>query len=384
VSRRIAVLVALVAVVAGLAAQAAAPSPKLMKGIYDEAQTLYGNPDRTFPVLGQLKTQALRVNLYWGHPRFGASLARPFDFQDADEFGKYEWGIYDRLVLYASQYKIKVIFSIVGTPKWANGGKGYNVPPTNSADLKRFAYTAARRYGGSYQNAEGVYLPAVRHWLAWNEPNNPIFLRTQFKKVAGKFVIQSARDYAKICNAVVTGVKSTLFRGNLVACGVTGPRGNNSPKAPRASVSPLAFLRAMKTAGAKGFDAYAHHPYSGGASQEPTKSPPLIKGKPGTAVELGNIDVLITELTRLYGRKPLWITEFAVQTNPPDRTFGVSNLLQARYLAQAFALARKHPRIDMMLWFLLRDEAFLDGWQSGFFTAGGKKKPSFNAFRDLR
>ena len=46
----------------------------------------------------------------------------------------------------------------------------------------------------------------MRQWLAWNEPNNPAFLRPQFKKVKGKDVIQSAIDYAKICNAIVKGV----------------------------------------------------------------------------------------------------------------------------------------------------------------------------------
>jgi len=37
----------------------------------------------------------------------------------------------------------------------------------------------------------------------------------------------------------------------------------------------------------------------------------------------------------------------------------------------------------MMLWFLIRDEGRLSGWQSGFFTAGGKRKPSYSAFRAL-
>ena len=46
-------------------------------------------------------------------------------------------------------------------------------------------------------------------------------------------------------------------------------------------------------------------------------------------------------------------------------------------------MARKNPRITMMLWFLLRDEGRLGGWQSGLFTVGGKKKPAYNAFRRL-
>ena len=36
-----------------------------------------------------------------------------------------------------------------------------------------------------------------------------------------------------------------------------------------------------------------------------------------------------------------------------------------------------------MCWFLLRDETRLAGWQSGLLTAGGKRKPAFNAFRLL-
>jgi hypothetical protein len=34
----------------------------------------------------------------------------------------------------------------------------------------------------------------------------------------------------------------------------------------------------------------------------------------------------------------------------------------------------------MMLWFLLKDEPQLGGWQSGLLTFGGKRKPSYAAF----
>jgi hypothetical protein len=52
-------------------------------------------------------------------------------------------------------------------------------------------------------------------------------------------------------------------------------------------------------------------------------------------------------------------------------------------MKQAYAIARKNPRIDMMLWFLLRDEPNLGGWQSGLLTRTGQKKPAFNVFRLL-
>jgi hypothetical protein len=37
----------------------------------------------------------------------------------------------------------------------------------------------------------------------------------------------------------------------------------------------------------------------------------------------------------------------------------------------------------MMLWFLLKDDPVLGGWQSGLTTASGRKKPAFTAFRNL-
>jgi hypothetical protein len=219
----------------------------------------------------------------------------------------------------------------------------------------------------------------VKEWLAWNEPNNPLFLAPQYK---GK-TIQSAVDYAKICTAVYQGVHATLINGERVGCGVTAPRGNNNPSSARPSVSPLAFLRAVKKAGLKTFDAWAHHPYYSGPSDKPDTKPLTKKGAPPTAVTLGNFSELTKLLTQLYGNKRIWITEYGYQTNPPDRLFGVSYAKQSAYLTQAFAIARKNPRVDMMLWFLLRDEPGLAGWQSGLLTASGKKKPAFGAFQKL-
>src|SRR5206468_10286750 len=56
--------------------------------------------------------------------------------------------------------------------------------------------------------------------------------------------------------------------------------------------------------------------------------------------------------------------------------------LQAAYMSQAYAIARKNSRIDMMLWFMIRDDPNIrTGWQSGLETIQNKKKPSWNVFR---
>jgi hypothetical protein len=346
----------------------------MLVGLLDEA-ALYDEPSSVFPLLQQARTQVLRVNLYWGGSA-GVATARPESATDPDD-PAYNWELYDRTVNYAAQHRIRVLFSIYGTPRWANRGAGLNAPPTRMVDLRNFAYAAARRYSGSWKAPDGRNLPAVRYWLAWNEPNYPIGLKRQFRRVGGRWVIQSAIDYTKICTAVYDGVHRTLLRGTKVGCGVTGPRGNNAPTSSRPTVSPLAFMRALKKAGLRRFDAYAHHPYYGRRTETPTTRPS------STAITLANIGLLTAELSRLWGAKRLWITEYGYQTNPPDRALGVSYAKQAAYMKQAFAMARKNPRIDMMLWFLLRDEPKLGGWQSGLMTRTGKKKPSFNVFRLL-
>ena len=383
-SRRLVLFTATV-VTALLCVPAATASRYLQHGIFDDAQIHYGNPDEVFPVLKQLRTKLIRINLVWGGPNGVAKRrpARPANPADP----AYDWSSYDRTVNYAAQYGMKVVFSIIGTPPWANSAAGVNRVPRNARDLQNFAVAAATRYSGRFKAPDGRNLPPVRHWVAWNEPNNPIFLRPQFVKRGGKHVIQSAIDYAKICNAIVKGVRTTSIGANKVACGVTGPRGNNNAGSLRASTSPIAFLRAMKKAGATGFDAYAHHPYYGKRQETPTTPPPPgARGQAPTAVTLGNINVLVKEVTRLYGNKRIWITEYGYQTNPPDRLFGVTYVQQSRYLTQAYGIAKKHPRIDMFLWFLLQDETrpMASGWESGLISASGARKPAFGAFRALR
>jgi hypothetical protein len=295
----------------------------------------------------------------------------------------YNWTAVDEVVSQAKLNKVRVLAAITGTPRWA--GRAKNRLPRRITDLRLFAHAAAKRYSGTYlvketENERVRRLPAVRHWLAWNEPNNPVFLKPQWKRVGGKWRPQSAFDYAKICSAVYAGVHSTRLGGEKVACGATGPRGNDAPRSSRPSTSPLVFLTWLRRAGLKRFDAYAHHPYYSNRFERPTTVPRSKK-----EVKLGNIGVLIKRLDSLYGgRKRLWITEYGYQTRPPDRLFGVRYATQARYVHQAFAVARKTRRIEMLVWFLIRDERRLSGWQSGVVSARGTRKPAFRAFQKLR
>jgi hypothetical protein len=375
VCRKLSGGIAVAGLVVLVCVSAASASPGLRGGITDSGAAYYHDPAEFYPALEELGVHLLRVHLNWGG-KLGVATRRPREGTDFED-PAYDWHLYDRVALQAERYGVELVFTIFGTPAWANGGGAPTRAPTNATRLREFAYAAATRYSGHYipntDQFDEVYLPAVKYWLAWNEPNNPNWLK---QTSGGKFV--SPRSYARICTAVWQGVHFTNFAGEKVACGGTGPRGNNAPRTSRPSLSPIAFMTLAKRAGLRNLDAYAHHPYYSRPSETPATRPG------GSAVELGNINTLISAVNKLWGKKRIWITEYGWQTRPPDALFGVSFARQAAYVRQSFAIARRNPRIDLMVWFMLRDDTNLGiGWQSGFLTATGKKKPSFSVFARL-
>jgi hypothetical protein len=345
----------------------------MLLGLFDDAVTL-DPATNNFPLLRSLNLQVVRMTLTWGGPG-GVANKRPTHPADPSD-PAYDWARVDQALERANASNVQLLVTIVGTPAWANGGKPPQLPPTSPADLRAFAYAAAERYSGTWlDTASGHVLPRVGLWLAWNEPNNPVFLQPQFTRVNGKWTPEAARSYAQICNAIYAGVHQA-GGPEQVACGATAPRGNNSPSSSRASIAPIAFLNAAKNFGLRRFDAWAMHPYYSFPGETP-------RTKPHDGIGLGNIDTLISDVTRLYGDKPVWITEYGYQTNPPDTIFGVSWDKQAQYLREAYDVARANPRIGLFTWFLLKDSPSLASWQSGLITADGRKKPAFDVFASL-
>ena len=374
------------AVFCALALVSAASAARGMKlGIYDSAQAV-GNTDQAFTQFSELRAQVVRVTLNWRDiaptkPALGTFADPASSAYKWSKPGVYD---YDDVVRKAAARNIRVMFTILYTPAWAGGGTKGQLAPTNMAWLQAFAKAAATRYSGSFTpQGDLTPLPRVRYWTAWNEPNSPNFLKPQYKRVNGRFVIWSARKYAQMCTSVYRGVHAGEVFTGKVACGVTNPGGNNHVRGVRGAPTPLPFIRAFKTGKPK-FDAFAHHPYPSSRFETPS-TPPSSR----TRITLGNLGVLIRELNRLgWGTKRVWLTEYAYQTNPPDGTFGVTPTKQAAYMKQAYSIAKQNRRVDMFIWFLLKDELELGRWQSGLIWSypakNGLKKPSYAAFTALR
>ena len=253
--------------------------------------------------------------------------------------------------------------------------------PRRTIDLRNFAFAAAKRYSGSFHpTPNGPPLPAVRLWVAWNEPNNPVFLKPQFTKISRhKYRLASPRIYAGMCNAIMSGVHLTGLAGEKVACGVTAPRGNNTGTQPRA-VGLAAHLPARPQAGPRALRRLRAPPVLPASERvaRASRRRARARSRSGTSTSCSASSRGSTA-TSTSGSPST-----ATRRIRPTETSASPGSKQASYLSQAYGIARANPRIDMMIWFLVKDEARIgNGWQSGLYTATGRRKPSWQAFRRM-
>jgi hypothetical protein len=340
-----ATLVAGISAVAAFAAGSAEASPSIRYGIEDDAWLLYGpgTLDSRLTELDRLGVDIVRFSLRWDQ----IAQKRPSTARDPDD-PAYAWSDDDLLLKGLRRHGIAAVVTLVGTPSWANGGRSANWEPRSATSFANFAFAAARRYSW------------VHDWSIWNEPNQPAWLRPTSAEVYVERLLNPA--YAQIHAAIPDA---------LVAGGMTSPRGGAG------GVSPVAWIRAMGAAHAR-LDAYAHHPYPNRPQTETPWGPACSSCSTITMAEL---DRLLSEVRRTFGQKRVWLTEYGYQTNPPDRLLGVSPATQARYVASAARRAYLASSVDMLIYYLVQDDAAPEGWQSGLFTASGVEKPSYTAFR---
>jgi hypothetical protein len=315
----------------GVAVEDAPAARGVQFGIQDDAWLEFGPGALSARVakLDRLGLDVVRVTLNWHRtePRAGV----------------YDWGRPDRLLGALRARGLRPVVTVWGSPGWANGGKGPNVAPRRAGDFQRFVEEAALRY------------PYVREWIMWNEPNKATWLRGA-----------SPRTYVtRILNPGYLAVKS-VSRAAKVAGGVTGPRGG------RGGMSPVEFIAGMDRAGAK-LDAYAHHPYPVFPGDTP-----FVGGCKCAVLTLARLERLIRIVDSAFPAARIWLTEYAYQTNPPDR-FGISPELQARYVGEAARRVYGARKVDMLIHYLYRDEPDPARWQSGLETLDGRPKPALYA-----
>jgi Glycosyl hydrolase catalytic core len=340
--RLVFVLGALAALVFAIPATAA---PGALYGVQDDAWLAQGpgTLESRLDELDRLGVDVVRYTLRWDT----IARSRPSDSTDHTD-PAYGWRGADSILRGLRRHGIQPLVTLYGAPRWANGGFGPNYAPTSARTFGDFARAAATRY------------PWVRLWTIWNEPN-----RSQWLQPAN-----AATYVRKLLNPAYASIHAVIPSAR-VGGGMTAPRAGSG------GISPVSWIKSMGSLRAR-LDAYAHHPYPGQPQVETPCGPAC---KNCTTITMADLERLVTLVRKHFGRKRIWLTEFGYQTNPPDIFLGVSPSKQAEYVASAARRVDLAPSVDMLIYFLVRDDSADEGWQSGFTTVNGVKKQAYTAFR---
>ena len=338
--------------VAGCALTVAAAHPagaqaasRIEYGLTDDAWLTDGpgTLDSRLDKLQAIGVKVVRYTLAWNE----IAPTRPAQPTDPTDPG-YDWSSADTVLDGLHARNIDVVLQLLGSPKWANGGRPSNYMPMSGSSFRAFATAAATHYRW------------VTKWLIWNEPNQLRWLRPA-----------SPRLYAlRLLNPGYAAIHG-MIAGAKVAGGGTAPRGGTG------GISPVAFLLGMHAAHAT-LDAYAHNPYP----LDPRHESPVSGGCTRCAtITMATIDKLVRLVAVNFPRARIWLTEYAYQSNPPDRVLGVSLAKQARYIGEGDYAAYRTPRVDLLIHFLYQDEPNSARFQSGLVTLAGRTKPALAAFQ---
>jgi hypothetical protein len=330
---------ALVAALLALAAAPARASVGAAFGIQDDAWLMDGpgSLDQRITTLESLGAHVVRFTVRWD----AVAPTKPADGRDPSS---YEWGQYGDVLDSLHASGIRALVTLYGAPRWSNGGLGPNHLPRSG--FGNFAYAAAKRF------------PWVHMWTIWNEPNTSIFSLPVSPSLYVRRLLNPG--YAALHQA---------SRANLVAGGVTSPRQTAS------GMAPLTFMRGMRAAHAR-LDAYAQNPYP----LSPHDTPFQGTCSACSYFTMATLPLIRSSVTKYFGAKPIWLTEYGYQTNPPDRILGVSQAKQAQYIGEAALRVWREPGVTVLIQFLVRDEPSIGGWQSGLYTVSGTPKLAAHAF----
>jgi hypothetical protein len=371
----------------------ASGSRGLVTGLDD---SLYASPDaatRSFWLGKTAEAGAQVVRLEAGWAQIAAARpAQPTNPADP----AYHFSALDAAVRSASQHGLTVLLTSSGTPAWAEGpGRPASVGPgtwrPSAADYGAFGQALARRYSGSFPGPDGLGpLPAVSYFQAWNEPNLSTYLTPQWNGRAQA----SAGIYRGLLNAFYDGVHA-VQPGAVVVTAGTAPYGD-APGGAR--TRPLVFLRQLfclknrkrlrptPCPDPAKLNAVAHHPIN--TSGGPLRS--AINPDDVSTPDVGDVTRVLRAAERRRtirpgGHRPVWVTEFWWNTNPPNAARGMSPSRQARAVEQSLYLFWK-AGVSVAINLEIRDAPFISSNplatnQSGLYYIDGKPKPSLTAFR---
>jgi hypothetical protein len=367
-----------------------ARATRVLWSIFEDHTALVRNGpvqrQRALDEIRSLGADTLRVEVKWNEVAPVPARSRRPDF-DATDPGAYPgFRNYDDLFKRATVMGFRIIADLApDAPRWATaGGAGYAETANLGVDpvaFGQFAGAVARRYSGGYQG-----LPRISWFSIWNEPNHVLFMKP---------LSDGPDRYRAMVDAALPAIRANGAPGVKALLGETAPSGRGGR-----SIGPREFIRRflcldstwrpVSTGPCAGFtkldvDGWAHHPYG-----------PIDVVPSGRDIvnmlsirRLGNYLDSAARAGRVPPRLPIYVTEFGLQSNPPDPTITTSLARQAEELNRKEELAYRYPRLRSFAQYLLWDDPVRPGptkvawagFQTGLRFTDNQPKPAWSAYR---
>jgi hypothetical protein len=303
----------------------------------------------------ELRTKRIRVNVLWSRV-----MVEGADRRTVPEDGpRYDFHRIDRLQAAAAERGIKLQLTITGpAPAWATRDHrvGNNAP--DARKFGEFARTVATHFAGR-----------VDRYSIWNEPNWNTWLfpakhaASLYRKlyVSGYKAVKAVDPRAK----VLFGELAPIGGGRAIAPlkflrDVTCSNATYKPAHPRKRCAPLKA------------DGFAIHPY------QFQHAPNRPAGKPDD-VPIGALSRLTSALDKLAKRRALttpsrrkmqlYLTEFGYLTQGKRAQ---KPKVRAKWLHDAFHVARRHPRVRQLLQYQLVDPPREQLWHTAILDRRGR------------
>jgi hypothetical protein len=358
--RKLALLVAALAALAGAAPSPAAPRT-LSVGASESASLI---PD---PVVAKARMD-LAVLAGFDEIEVRAEWTRGETAPTADELAAFQAS-----ALAAQLDAVRLVIAVETTA---------GQTPRNALDRLQFA---------QYTSSLAQSLPYVRDFVVGNEPNLNRFWMPQFNNRGRNL---AAPAYEALLAQTYDALKAVSPQVNVIG-GALSPRGADRAKSTRQTHSPTTFLRDLGLAYRKSrrnlpiMDMLAIHPYG-----ESSRTPPTAAHPKSTTISIADYPKLVKLLREAFrgtpqrgASLPILYGEYGVQTTIPfDKLTAYTNLAnpyagdsvpeltQGTYYARAIRLAYCQPTVAGLLFFHVSDEPDLDRWQSGVYYADDTPK----------
>ncbi|MEV4419650.1 hypothetical protein AB0L40_06665 [Patulibacter sp. NPDC049589] len=389
----------LIALATGLAVAAApASAASSMVTTMADDGVLNGAHGDPAPIVAQWKASGVenvRMFAEWAHIAPSPDATKPPAGFDGTAEGAYDFTDLDRKIDLIRQNGMTVTLVVTGPgPIWgslepARRNNRWRPSPAMFGD---FAHAVAKHTAAR-----------VDDYIVWNEPNVATWLQPQNICTGTKCRVYSPHLYRKLAAAGYDAIHAE-DPSATIAIGATSSRGDRFVVRTNGTTQPLTFLRELAcvdskyrkrtTGDCRGFVApkgnvLAYHPHSSRYSPS-YRSPYTGDARMG---DLGRLTTVVDKLTKAgrlkvvgASRFPLWLDEYAYETNPPDKDLGISPAAQSAWSQWGWWIAWHNSRVKMLAQYEWIDEGDADadadphGWQSGLYFQGGKAKPIAQAF----